>query len=90
MHIHDDEGKPVRMVFNVTSDRVNHYNDVIESMTATAVRKFIDRYKKQPQAEAVAFYKKELVRVMTIQRDVRRAEKIEIQESRILNENSWN
>jgi hypothetical protein len=86
MHIHDDENKPVRMLYNVTSERVNHYNDVIEAMTSTAISKFIEKHKKRPQPQAVAFYKKELVRVMTIQRDIRRAEKIQIQESVILNE----
>ena len=90
MHIHDDEGKPVKMAFSVTAERVNHYNDVIGFMKSTAIRKFVDTHKRQPSAQAVKFYEKEMVRMVTIQRDIKGAEKIRIQDSNILNEKKQN
>lgn len=86
MHIHNDEGKPVRMAFSVTSERVNHYNDVIGFMKSTAIRKFVETHKRQPSAEAIKFYEKELIRMVTIRHDIKSAQNIKIQESNLLNE----
>ena len=84
--IHNDEGKPVRTVFSVDHGRVQHYDDVIDMMTRTAVEKFVVKHNRKPSPESLNFYKKELVRLMVIQRNVTKAQEIEINESTILNE----
>jgi hypothetical protein len=81
--IHNDENKPVRMKINVTAQRVEHYKDVIDSMTRTEV----ERCRKdgfEPTPSQIAFYQKELVRTMTISRKMDAAFKIHIPKSNVL------
>ena len=86
IRIYSDEGRPVRTAFSVTQGRVQHYDDVIDMMTRDAVQKFVTKHKRNPTQEAVAFYKKELVRLIIIQRDLNTAQTVEINGSTILNE----
>lgn len=86
--MHNDENKPVRMAFSVTSARVQHYDDVIEYMASTEIQRFRQEHGYDPSPEQVKFLKKELVRYAVIRRDVDTAQKIKISKTRLLNEGS--
>ena len=86
MKIHNDENKPIRVAFSVTSGRVQHYEDVVEYMAKTEIERYTRENKKTPTAQQVAFLKKELVRYAVIRRDLETAQKIRINKSDILNE----
>lgn len=78
------ENSPVRVAFSVNSARVEHYSDVIEAMSRHAAARFVEKFRRAPSPQSVEFYKKELVRLMVIQRDQKRAQLLEINESNIL------
>jgi hypothetical protein len=80
------DNTPYRTAFVVTSDRVNHYNEVIEMMVANEINRCKTKDNFTPTNQQVAFYKKELVRHMTIGRNLDFAQKIKISKSNILHE----
>lgn len=82
----DQENQPVRMAFSVTSARVQHYDGVIDHMTATAVEKFRATHKCEPDPQQVAFLQKQLIRHAVIRHDVNTAASLTINKSSILNE----
>lgn len=84
MNTWDDEGKPIRMAFDISSERVNHYADVVEYMTSAAIAKFVSEHKRQPSPQAIAFYKKEVVRYATLRKDLKTANELKIQSSTLL------
>jgi hypothetical protein len=84
--IHNDEGRLVKTAFFVNQDRVQHYDAVIESMTASAIDRFVTKYRKYPAQSAINSYKAQLTRMMTIQRNITGAQSIEIAETMLLNE----
>lgn len=86
--MHNDENKPVRIAFSVTSARVQHYDDVVEYMAQAEIARYTQEHKRAPSQEQIQFLKKELVRYAVIRRDVDTAQKIRISKTRILNEDS--
>ena len=82
----NDEGKPVRMAFSVTHQRVQHYDDVVDYMARDAIDKFKRDHGREPTAQQVAYLKKELVLYAVIRHDVSTAAKLTINKSTILNE----
>jgi len=84
MNYHNDENKPVRMFVNLTSERVNHYNDVIEFMVQTEVSRCRTEDKFEPTQSQIQFLRKELLRHVTIRRNIEFAQKIKIPKSRVL------
>lgn len=86
MHIHNDENKPVRVAFNVTNQRVEHYVDVIDYMVKAEINRCKSQEQFTPSDSQIAFLKKELVRALVIRRDVDGANKLRIQKRNILNE----
>ena len=85
---HSDEGRPISMPISVTSARVEHYAGVIESMSRDAVRRFVQKNNRLPAPESIARYNTEMIRLMTIGRDIVQAQDVEIVESIQLNENA--
>lgn len=81
-----DEGKPVRMAFSVTHQRVSHYNDVVEYMVAAEIDRCKSEEKFIPSPSQIAFLRKELVRYAVIRHDIATAQTIRIRKSEILNE----
>ena len=88
LYFHNDENKPVRTHTVVTQARVEHYSDVVEYMLKSAIDRYVNKYKRQPDAASVQFCRKELTRYAVIRKDLTTANKIEINEKRILNEAS--
>lgn len=86
--MHNNENKPVRMAFSVTSARVQHYDDIVEYMAQTEIARYKQEHGCLPSPEQIQFLKKELVRYAVIRHDVETAQKIRISKSRILNEES--
>ncbi len=86
--MHNDENKPVRMAFSVTSARVQHYDDIVEYTAQAEIARYTQEHKRAPSPEQVQFLKKELVRYAVIRHDVETAQKIKISKTRILNEDS--
>lgn len=79
----NDEGKPVRTAFAVTSGRVQHYSDVIEYMIADEIA----RCKTEghiPSPQQIAFLRKELIRYIVIRRDLITAQKLRIRKTSLL------
>lgn len=74
----------VRTKFVITSDRVNHYADVIEHMAQTEIERCKREEGFTPTPEQIAFLKKELVRYATIRHDIETAMKIRIKKSNML------
>ena len=85
-----DEGKPVRIAFNITHGRVDHYSDVVEYLAATEIARFTQEHGHRPSPQQITFLKKELVRYAVIRHDLDTAQKIKIKSSVILNEKENN
>lgn len=85
-----DEGKPVRMAFNVTHGRVDHYGDVVEYLATSEIARFTQEHGRPPTPQQIIFLKKELVRYAVIRHDLDTAQKIKIKSSVILNEKENN
>lgn len=68
-------------MFSVTSDRVNHYGEVIASMVASEIRRCQTQDNFTPSKEQVQFYEKELIRHMTIRRNIDFASTIKIKKN---------
>jgi hypothetical protein len=86
MNIHNDENKPVRVAFVVTHQRVEHYDDVIEYMVRNEINRCKSKEGFTPNPDQIAFYKKELIRLMVIRREIDKANLLKIGKSNILNE----
>lgn len=84
MNTYSDENKPVRMAFDVTQGRVEHYSDVISYMVKAEVSRCQTEEHFTPSAEQIRFYEKELIRHMTIRRNIEGAQKIRISKSNLL------
>jgi len=82
--VHDDEGRPIRMHATVDQARVQHYSDVIDHMTKSAVERYVAKHKVQPKPEQVKFLQKELTRYAVVRRDVKTAATLEIGGSDVL------
>lgn len=82
----NDENKPVRMAFSVTSARVQHYDDIVDYMLIAEINRFKQEHGFNPSPEQIQFFKKELVRYAVIRHDVETAQKLKMQKTRILNE----
>lgn len=83
---YSDEGKPIPIYVNVTQARVEHYSGVISMMTADAVNRFLQKSGRLPSPAALNRYNTELLRLMTIGKQVLRAQQVEIIEPQLLNE----
>lgn len=81
-----DEAKPVRIAFNVTSARIQHYDDVIEYLTAAAARSFMLAHRRDPSHSELAAFKRRLVILAVIRRDLQAASALQIKPREILNE----
>lgn len=75
------ENKVVPTAFVVTSDRVNHYNDVISSMVKSEIYRCQTQDHFTPTAQQIKFYEKELIRHMTIGRNIDFAATIKIKKN---------
>ncbi len=84
MKIHNDENKPVRMAFDVTQARVQHYSDVISYMVNTEIARCQREEGFTPTPAQIKFLEKELIRHATIRRDIQGAQKIRISKSNLL------
>lgn len=84
INIHNDEGKPVRNIFTVTSHRINHYDDFIEYLAQAEVRRCVEKEGFTPSAEQIAFFKKEATRYAVIRRDMETAQKLRIRSTTTL------
>lgn len=78
----------VPIAFDITADRIQHYNGVIEHMVAMEVARFKKENGRNPTQEQCAFYRKELARLMILQKDIKTAQTIKIAKSNILYENN--
>ena len=78
----------VPIAFDITSDRVQHYEGVIEHMAELEAHRFAKENGKSPTPAQMQFYKKELARLMIINKDIKTAQSIKIAKSNILNENN--
>lgn len=76
--------EPIPLFLTLTSDRVEHYDGVINHMTQIEVNRFAKENGFYPSESQVAFYKKELCRLMTIGRRIDDAQKVKIPKSNIL------
>lgn len=83
------ENTKVRLAFDVSNERVAHYADVIEYMATAAVGRFVSKYGRNPTASQIQFLKKELTRYVVVRKDIDTANKIDIQESPLLNEQDY-
>ena len=77
----------VPIAFDITSDRVQHYEGVIEHMANIEIQRFHKEHGTNPAPSQIQFYKKELARLMIINKDIKTAQTIKIAKSNILNEN---
>lgn len=84
MRVHNDENKPVRMAFDITQQRVEHYSDVVSYMVKAEVARCQSEEGFTPTPDQIRFYEKELIRHMTIRRNVDGAQKIRISKSNLL------
>ena len=84
MNIHNDENKPVRMAFDITQSRVEHYNDVVSYMVNAEVARCKAEEGFTPTPSQIRFLEKELIRLMTIRRDLEGAKKLRISKSNLL------
>lgn len=75
------ENKVVPTAFVVTSARVNHYSDVIDSMVKSEIYRCQTQDKFTPTAEQIKFYEKELIRHITIRRNLEFANTIKIKKN---------
>jgi len=82
----NDENKPAPIAFSVTSNRVNHYSDIVEYLASCQINNYRMKHNRMPSKEQIDFLKKEIIRYAVIRRDLETAQKIKIQESRLLNE----
>jgi hypothetical protein len=85
-----DEGKPVRLAFSVTHQRVQHYDDIVEYMVATEVERCRREDHFTPSTEQVVFLRKEIVRYAVIAHDLNTAQKVRINKTRVLVEQGRN
>lgn len=85
-HVHSDEGKPITVMFSVSNERTQHYDDVVEYMLNNAVAKSrADGY--SPSKSEIDFFRKELIRYVVIRRDLDTAQKLTFRKGgNILNE----
>jgi hypothetical protein len=79
-----DENKPVRMAFDITQQRVEHYSGVISYMVKAEIARCQTEENFTPSPEQIRFYEKELIRHMTIRRNIDGAQKIRISKSNLL------
>lgn len=82
----NDEGKPVRVAFNVTSARIQYYDDVIDHLVRTASLEFKDMHRRLPSGSELAAFKRALIRLAVIGHDLQGALKLKIKPSELLNE----
>lgn len=80
-----DTDKPPRIAFNLTHARVQHYDDVVEHLVQTQVRKCQEQGWTPSQSE-IQFFRKQVIRLAVIRRDVDAATKLTLQKQGILNE----
>ena len=93
MITHDDEGQAPRIAFNVTNQRVQHYDDIVEYWIRSEITRCKERDKFSPSIEQINFFRKELIRYAIIRGDVKTASMLHIRNTGILNEannlDSW-
>lgn len=80
------ENKPIRMAFDVSHQRIQHYDDVIDYMSKNEINRCKSKEGFIPNNDQIAFYKKELIRALVINRNFDKANLVKIQKSNILNE----
>ena len=83
-HTHNDENKPVRMAFDISQQRVEYYSDVIAYMVKAEIARCQTEENFTPTADQIKFFEKELIRHITIRRNVEGAQKIRISKSNLL------
>ena len=79
--VHNDENKPVRMAFDLTHQRVEHYSDVVEYLVRTEVARCKYQEGFDPTPEQIKFLEKEIVRYATIRKDMTTAQKLRIKKN---------
>lgn len=81
----DDTDKPPRLAFNLTSARVQHYNDVVEYLVQAAVDKCrTDGW--TPNKSEIEFFRKQVIRLAVIRKDVAGATALVLTKQPLLNE----
>lgn len=83
-HIHNDENKPVRMTFDISAARVQHYSDVISYMVNAEIARCQSEEGFTPSPAQIKFFEKELIRYATIRRDIATAQKLRMSKSNLL------
>lgn len=84
--IHNDEGKPIEMMYSVSQGRVEHYSDVVDHMVNNEILRCKGEGKNPTQAQ-VDFFRKEIIRHVVIRRDIDGATKLRMKTgNNILNE----
>lgn len=79
----NDTDRAPRIAFNVTSARVQHYDDVVEYLTQSAIAQCqSDGW--QPSQREVEFFKREVIRYAVIRRDLDTASKLKIKKQEVL------
>ncbi len=73
-----DENTPIRIHTTVTSSRVNYYSDVVASMMDSATRKFIEKYKREPNQRELRACEREAIRAIHFDRNLDKASKLEM------------
>ena len=81
----DDTDKAPRIAFNLTNARVQHYTDVVEYLVQTAIRKCQEDGWTPNQSE-IQFFRKQVIRLAVIRRDIDAATKLTLKRQAILNE----
>lgn len=79
-----DENKPVRIHTTVTSSRVNYYSDVVASMMDSAIRKFVEKHKREPNQRELKAYEREAIRAIHFDRNLDKASKLEMKKEEFL------
>lgn len=77
------EGEEVPTYFSVSSGRVAHYSDVVETMVQHAIDKCVAAGWR-PSMEEITFFRKEVIRYAVIRHDLDGAMKLEIKRKQIL------
>ena len=70
MKIHNDENQPVRMHSVTTSSRVEYYGDIISYLVRNEINRCKSKEDFDPSPDQIAFFEKELIRLIVIRRDI--------------------
>ena len=80
-----DTDKPPRIAFNLTNARVQHYGDVVEYLVQNAIMK-CQQDGWTPNQSEIQFFRKQVIRLAVIRRDVDAASKLILKRQTLLNE----